>query len=82
MRRVGRAAGAPVRLAVEDFDVVETERRSSAAVALCVDLSCSMVSEGRWGSMKQTALALQHLMATRFPQDALQLIGFDRGLGR
>jgi uncharacterized protein with von Willebrand factor type A (vWA) domain len=47
-------------------------------VALCVDLSWSMYAEGRWGSMKQTALALQHLMATRFPQDALQLIGFDR----
>jgi uncharacterized protein with von Willebrand factor type A (vWA) domain len=67
-----------VDLAVEDFAVVETERRSSAAVALCVDLSWSMYAEGRWGSMKQTALALQHLMATRFPQDALQLIGFDR----
>jgi uncharacterized protein with von Willebrand factor type A (vWA) domain len=37
-----------------------------------------MYAEGRWGSMKQTALALQHLMVTRFPQDALQIIGFDR----
>ena len=32
--------------------------------------------EGRWGPMKQTALALTHLVATRFPQDALQIIGF------
>jgi uncharacterized protein with von Willebrand factor type A (vWA) domain len=68
----------PVGLAVEDFEVVETERRASAAVALCVDLSFSMISEGRWGPMKQTALALAHLMATRFPQDALQIIGFGR----
>ncbi len=73
-----REAGSLLTLAPEDFAVVETERRSSAAVALCVDLSWSMYAEGRWGSMKQTALALQHLMATRFPQDALQLIGFDR----
>ena len=51
---------------------------ASAAVALCVDLSYSMVQEGRWGPMKQTALALSHLVATRFPQDALQIIGFDR----
>jgi uncharacterized protein with von Willebrand factor type A (vWA) domain len=65
-----------VRLDVEDFEVVETELRSSASVALCVDLSFSMVSEGRWGPMKQTALALSHLVATRFPQDALQIIGF------
>ena len=35
-------------------------------------------SDGRWGPMKQTALALPHLVATRFPQDALQIIGFDR----
>jgi uncharacterized protein with von Willebrand factor type A (vWA) domain len=65
-------------LLVEDFEVVETERRSSAAVALCVDLSFSMVHEGRWGPMKQTALALSHLVQTRFRQDALQVIGFDR----
>ena len=83
VRTVGNAvrrAGAtlPVALAVEDFEVVETERRASAAVALCVDLSFSMISEGRWGPMKQTALALSHLVATRFPQDALQIIGFGR----
>jgi uncharacterized protein with von Willebrand factor type A (vWA) domain len=69
-------SGVPVQLAVEDFEVVETERRVSAAVALCVDLSISMVLEDRWGPMKQTALALAHLIATRFPQDALQIIGF------
>src|SRR6185437_7444880 len=61
-----------------DFEVVETERRATAAVALCVDLSFSMIAEGRWGPMKQTALALAHLVATRFPQDALQIIGFGR----
>ncbi|HET7477633.1 MAG TPA: hypothetical protein VFJ97_16625 [Dermatophilaceae bacterium] len=65
-----------VRLAVEDFEVVETERRTTAAVALCVDLSFSMVAEGRWGPMKQTALALSHLVETRFRQDALQIVGF------
>ncbi|OKI87601.1 vWA domain-containing protein [Micromonospora sp. CB01531] len=78
-RAVRRAGpGVPVQLAVEDFEVVETERRASAAVALCVDLSYSMISQGRWGPMKQTALALSHLVATRFPQDALQIIGFGR----
>ena len=81
VRTVSRAvlrsgSGVPVKLEVSDFEVVETERRASAAVALCVDLSFSMISEGRWGPMKQTALALSHLVATRFPQDALQIIGF------
>ena len=67
-----------VHLDVEDFEVTETERRTSAAVALCVDLSFSMVQDGRWGPMKQTALALNHLIETRFRQDALQVIGFNR----
>ncbi len=67
-----------VRMLAEDFEVVETERRASAVVALCVDLSFSMISEGRWGPMKETALALAHLVATRFPQDSLQIIGFGR----
>src|SRR4051794_8181647 len=78
VRRSASARSSRVALAVEDFEVVETERRAGAAVALCVDLSFSMISEGRWGPMKQTALALAHLVATRFPQDALQIIGFGR----
>jgi uncharacterized protein with von Willebrand factor type A (vWA) domain len=75
---VRRTGAGPVSLSVDDFEVVETERRASAAVALCVDLSYSMVAEDRWGPMKQTALALSHLVATKFPQDALQIIGFGR----
>jgi len=77
-RAAGRGARLPVQLDVLDFEVAETERRTTAAVALCVDLSFSMISEGRWGPMKQTALALSHLIATRYPQDALQIIGFGR----
>ncbi|GAA2024296.1 VWA domain-containing protein [Pseudokineococcus marinus] len=74
----GRADGGAVALDVDDFAVVETERRTGAAVALCVDLSFSMVAEGRWAPMKQTALALSHLIATRFPGDELEIIGFGR----
>jgi len=74
----GTARRTGVRLDVEDFAVAETTRRSGAAVALCVDLSFSMIQEDRWGPMKQTALALAHLISTRYRQDALQIIGFDR----
>jgi uncharacterized protein with von Willebrand factor type A (vWA) domain len=73
-----RGGAIPGNMVVDDFEVVETERRTTAAVALCVDLSFSMVQEGRWGPMKQTALALSHLVATRFRQDALEIIGFHR----
>ncbi|GAA2485602.1 vWA domain-containing protein [Winogradskya humida] len=76
--RRGGAGTLPVRLEPDDFEVAETERRASAVVALCVDLSYSMFADGRWGPMKQTALALSHLVATQFPQDSLQIIGFGR----
>jgi uncharacterized protein with von Willebrand factor type A (vWA) domain len=65
-----------VKLAVSDFEVSETERRASAAVCLLVDLSYSMALRGTWSAAKQTALALYSLVRTRFPQDALQVIGF------
>jgi uncharacterized protein with von Willebrand factor type A (vWA) domain len=78
-----RTAGGPradgdrrVRIAVEDFEVVETERRTGAAVALLVDLSYSMALRGTWGAAKSTAMALHSLVTTKFPQDAIQIIGF------
>jgi uncharacterized protein with von Willebrand factor type A (vWA) domain len=74
--RSGQASSDGVKLHVDDFEVVETERRTSAAVCLLVDLSWSMTLRGTWGVAKSTALALHSLVSTRFPQDALQVIGF------
>ncbi len=71
-----RTAGTDVRLAPEDFEIVETERRSSAAVALLVDMSYSMELRGTWGEAKTTALALHSLVTTKYPQDAIEIIGF------
>src|SRR5690606_10939178 len=68
--------GPSVRLSVDDFEVAETERRTAAAVCLLVDLSYSMALRGTWAAAKQTALALQALVASKFPQDAVQIIGF------
>lgn len=75
----GLGAGAPgggVRIELEDIEVVETEARTRNAVALLVDTSFSMAMEGRWAPMKQTALALHHLISTQFRDDELTLIGF------
>jgi uncharacterized protein with von Willebrand factor type A (vWA) domain len=65
-----------VRLDPGDFEVAETEQRGGAAVSLLVDLSYSMELRGTWAAAKQTALALHALMRMRFPQDALQVVGF------
>ncbi|MBO0773140.1 MAG: hypothetical protein J2P35_16925 [Actinobacteria bacterium] len=70
------AIGRGVRLSAGDFEVMETQRRTAAAVCLLVDLSYSMALRGTWGVAKQTALALHALVRSRFPQDSVQVIGF------
>jgi uncharacterized protein with von Willebrand factor type A (vWA) domain len=68
----------PLRIAVEDVEIAETETRTQSAVALLVDTSFSMVMENRWLPMKRTALALNHLVSTRFRSDDLEIIAFGR----
>jgi uncharacterized protein with von Willebrand factor type A (vWA) domain len=65
-----------VKLSARDFEVAETERRTAAVVSLLVDLSYSMQLRGTWAAAKQTALALHALLRSRFPQDAIQVVGF------
>ncbi|HYY77967.1 MAG TPA: VWA domain-containing protein, partial [Actinomycetes bacterium] len=67
-----------VRLSPDDFEVTETEYRTSAAVCLLIDQSYSMLLRDAWGMAKATALALHSLMSTSYPQDALSVIGFSR----
>jgi len=73
--------GNPARglhLTAADIEISETEARTQAAVVLLVDVSFSMAAEGRWVPMKRTALALHHLVSTRFRGDRLELITFGR----
>ena len=72
------AEGRGIHITVDDVEISETESRTQAAVALLVDTSFSMVMENRWLPMKRTALALNHLVSTRFRADALQIIAFGR----
>ncbi|MGI9161699.1 MAG: VWA domain-containing protein [Mycobacterium sp.] len=79
LRRAGSGDGdGGIQIAVDDVEVSETETRTQAAVVLLVDTSFSMVMENRWLPMKRTALALSHLVSTRFRSDALQIIAFGR----
>jgi uncharacterized protein with von Willebrand factor type A (vWA) domain len=65
-----------IKLSARDFEVAETERRTAAVVSLLVDLSYSMQLRGTWAAAKQTALALHALLRSRFPLDAIQVVGF------
>ncbi|RAV03685.1 vWA domain-containing protein [Mycolicibacter senuensis] len=74
----GGSASGRLSISVDDVEVSETETRTQSAVALLVDTSFSMVMDNRWLPMKRTALALHHLISTRFRSDALQIIAFGR----
>ena len=63
VRRGGTPGGRGLQLAPEDFEVAETERRTSAAVCLLVDLSYSMALRGTLGRGEATALALHALVS-------------------
>jgi uncharacterized protein with von Willebrand factor type A (vWA) domain len=78
LRRAGTDEHGPLTITVDDVEVSETETRTQACVALLVDTSFSMVMENRWLPMKRTALALNHLVSTRFRSDDLQIIAFGR----
>ena len=72
----GGAAAVGVRLDAEDFALAEAERRVKACTVLLLDMSFSMPLRGNWDAAKRLALALQSLVASRFPQDRFYIVGF------
>ncbi len=75
--RAGRAApGGRVRLDPSDFELAEAERRVRAVTVLLLDMSFSMPLRGNWDPAKRMALALQSLIATKFPADRFHIVGF------
>jgi uncharacterized protein with von Willebrand factor type A (vWA) domain len=68
--------GSAVRVAPDDFELVEAEARTETATALLLDLSFSMPLRGHFVPAKRMALALHALIEGRYPHDYLYLIGF------
>jgi Ca-activated chloride channel homolog len=75
-RRAG--AGVPLDLDYDDLMVHQAEYRSSCATVLMLDVSHSMIlyGEDRFTPAKKVALALSHLIRTRYPGDTLRVITF------
>lgn len=72
-------AGVPsgrLRLAAEDFELAEAERRVRVATVLLLDMSFSMPLRGNWGPAKKVALALHSLISSKFPEDRFYVVGF------
>ncbi len=74
----GGAAGrsARRRLAPEDFEVHRSEARTRTATVLMLDMSRSMPLRGYFYAAKKVALALDTLIRSRYPRDALSVVGF------
>ncbi len=66
----------PISLTLDDFELDQTEHLSNAATVLAIDLSLSMPMEDNFLAAKKVAIALQSLIASRYPRDHLGLIGF------
>jgi Ca-activated chloride channel homolog len=84
--RQGRSPSPPVPLPTgergaihveeEDFVVYDTEYQTSCATVVLLDMSGSMDRYGKFYHAKKTALALQSLIRSRYPEDSVKYIGF------
>ncbi len=63
-------------LSVEDFVSRECDFTTQATTVLLLDMSWSMSWAGRFPAAKRVALALDHLVRTRFPRDQFFVVGF------
>jgi len=69
-------AGARVSLELDDFEVRETDCITQTTTILLLDLSWSMSWAGRFPAAKRVAMALDHLVRTRYPRDHFAVVGF------
>ena len=70
--------GSDLTLEDGDLQVLETDRRTTAATVVMLDVSHSMIlyGEDRFTPAKQVALALAHLIRTRYPGDVVKFVLF------
>jgi uncharacterized protein with von Willebrand factor type A (vWA) domain len=72
----GRPIPLPIRLRVDDFALRERDYSTQTTTVLLLDMSWSMSWAGRFPAAKRVALALDHLVRTRFPRDHFFVVGF------
>ncbi|MBM3940078.1 MAG: VWA domain-containing protein [SAR202 cluster bacterium] len=68
--------GTPVRLSIDDFEVMRTEHTTQAATVLLLDQSRSMGLFGSFTAAKKVAMALHALIHSRYPRDEFYVLGF------
>lgn len=82
LNAVRRSAGQPRRAdgriawTPDDLEVRETDYQTRCTTVLALDMSWSMSWAGRFPAAKRVALALDHLIRTRYPRDHFFVVGF------
>ncbi len=74
--RSGGRTEIPLRLAPDDLEVFETDHVTETTTVLLLDMSWSMSWSGRWPAAKRVAVAMDHLIRTRYPRDRFFTVGF------
>jgi len=69
--RAGRVSIAP-----EDIEIYDADQLTETTTVLLLDMSWSMSWQGRWPAAKRVAVAMDHLIRTRFPRDRFFIVGF------
>jgi len=72
----GRPLSLPIALRVEDFELRERDHSTLTTTVLLLDMSWSMSWAGRFPAAKRVALALDHLVRTKYPRDHFFVVGF------
>jgi Ca-activated chloride channel family protein len=75
---VVRSGDLGLNMSEDDLEVYESERSTSCATVLMIDISHSMVlyGEDRITPAKQVALAFTELILTKYPRDHLSIVTF------
>jgi len=74
LRREGE--GTPVRMGIDDFDVYRHASLNQCATVILLDMSYSMLRDGRFLAGRRVAMALDSLIRYKFPRDVLQVAAF------
>ena len=72
----GSSITVPVELDPDDLEVFDTDQLTETTTVLLLDMSWSMSWSDRWPAAKRVAIALDHLIRTRFPRDHFFVVGF------
>lgn len=71
--------GLPIKLGEQDFELHQTESKSTCSTVILLDMSGSMSRWHRFTQAKRCAMAVHALIRQRFTLDSVDVVGFASG---